>query len=174
MATLYQIGEVCHLTGLTPRALHYYDEIGLLVPSERLTGGYRLYSAADLERIERIKDLKRLLGLSLGEIKRVLDAEEARERYLADAEAAADPSRRRKALEDALRVTDEQLQSVKDKVEQLGGLQRKLEQQVRDLRHLLSQPTSARSASASARASSSRIRAGASASRAEETTGKRP
>jgi MerR family transcriptional regulator, repressor of the yfmOP operon len=146
MAAFYQIGEVCQRTGLTPRALHYYDEIGLLVPSERLTGGYRLYSEADLERIERIKDLKRLLGLSLGEIKRILDAEEARERYLAAAEAAVDPEPRRRAVENALRVTEDLLHSVKDKVEQLGRLQGKLDQQVRELKRLLSGPASAHTA----------------------------
>lgn len=137
MSTFYQIGEVCQRTGVTPRALHYYDEIGLLVPSERLAGGHRLYTAADLERIERIKDLKRLLGLSLSEIKRILDTDEARERYLAAAEEAADPARRRRALESALRVTEEQLHSVRDKVEQLGRLQRRLARQVRDLRRVL-------------------------------------
>ncbi len=144
MATFYQIGEVCHLTGLTPRALHYYDEIGLLVPSERLAGGHRLYTAADLERIEKIKDLKRLLGLSLSEIKRILDADEARTRYLAAAEATADPARRRKALESALRVTGEQLGSVREKVRQLGGLLRRLERQERELRRLLAHPGPAR------------------------------
>ncbi len=108
MATFYQIGEACHLTGLTPRALHYYDEIGLLVPSERLAGGQRLYTVGDLERIDRIKGLKRLLGLSLSEIKRILDADDARERALAAAEETADPAHRRRALEEALRVTEEQ------------------------------------------------------------------
>ncbi len=160
MATLYQIGEVCQRTGLTPRALHYYDEIGLLVPSERLTGGYRLYSAADLERIERIRDLKRLLGLSLSEIKRILDAEEARERYLAAAEAAVDPDRRRGAVENALRVTEAQLHSVRDKVQQLERLQRKLDLQVRDLRRLLTGLGSARPNSDPAHARSAPARAG--------------
>ncbi len=136
MPTLYQIGEVCQRTGLTQRALHYYDEIGLLVPSERLNGGQRLYSAADLERIGRIKNLKQLLGLSLSEIKRILDADEARDRYLAAAETTSDPARRRKAVESALRVTEDQLQSVKDKVQQLGEFQRQLERHVRDLRRL--------------------------------------
>jgi len=138
MTTFYQIGEVCQRTGLTQRALHYYDEIGLLVPSERLTGGQRLYSAADLERIERIKNLKQLLGLSLSEIKRILDADEARARYLAAAQTASDPARRRKAVESALRVTEDQLQSVREKVQQLARLQRQLERQVRDLRRLAS------------------------------------
>ncbi len=144
MPTLYQIGEVCHRTGLTQRALHYYDEIGLLVPSERLNGGQRLYSAADLERIERIKNLKRLLGLSLSEIKRMLDADEARDRYLASAQTASDPAHRRKAVESALRVTEDQLQSVRDKVLQLGQLQRQLERQVRDLRRLIAQTAPSR------------------------------
>jgi MerR family transcriptional regulator, repressor of the yfmOP operon len=137
MATFYQIGEVCQITGLTPRALHYYDEIGLLVPSERLAGGHRLYTAADVGRIKKIKDLKGLLGLSLGEIKRIMDADEARTRYLAAAEAAVDAVRRRKALESALEVTVEQLQSVRGKVQQLAGLERRLEEQERDLRQLL-------------------------------------
>jgi DNA-binding transcriptional MerR regulator len=140
MPTLYQIGEVCQRTGLTQRALHYYDEIGLLVPSERLNGGQRLYSAGDLERIERIKSLKQLLGLSLSEIKRMLDADEARAQHLAAAETTVDPSRRRKAVESALRVTVDQLQSVREKVHRLGQLQRQLERQVRDLRRLEAQP----------------------------------
>ena len=136
MATLYQIGEVCQRTGLTQRTLHYYDEIGLLVPSERLNGGQRLYSAPDLERIERIKNLKQLLGLSLSEIKRILDAEEAREEHLAAAEQEHDPVRRRQAIESAIHVTEQQLQSVREKAHQLVRLERQLERQVRDLRRL--------------------------------------
>ncbi len=128
---------MCQRTGLTPRALHYYDEIGLLVPSERLAGGHRLYTAADLERIEKIKDLKRLLGLSLGEIKRILDADEARTRYLAAAQATADPARRHKALTSALQVTSDQLRSVREKVQQLSELQRRLEREEREVRRLL-------------------------------------
>ena len=146
MTTFYQIGEVCHRTGLTQRALHYYDEIGLLVPSERLNGGQRLYSAADLERIERIKSLKQLLGLSLSEIKRLLDADEARSQFMTTARTAEDPVHRRKALAEALRVTEDQLRSVQDKAQQLGRLHRQLARQVRELRQLLSTSGSARTA----------------------------
>jgi MerR family transcriptional regulator, repressor of the yfmOP operon len=146
MSTFFQIGEVCHRTGLTQRALHYYDEIGLLVPSERLNGGQRLYSAADLERIERIKSLKQLLGLSLSEIKRLLDADEARGQFMTTARTVEDPALRRKALEEALRVTEDQLRSVRDKAQQLGVLQRQLARQVRELRRLLSASGAARSA----------------------------
>ena len=146
MTTFYQIGEVCHRTGLTQRALHYYDEIGLLVPSERLNGGQRLYSAADLERIERIKSLKQLLGLSLSEIKRLLDADEARSQFMTTARTAEDPVHRRKARAEALRVTEDQLRSVQDKAQQLGRLHRQLARQVRELRQLLSTSGSARTA----------------------------
>ncbi|HEV2358673.1 MAG TPA: MerR family transcriptional regulator [bacterium] len=137
MGNFYQIGEACQLTGLTPRTLHYYDEIGLLVPSERLAGGQRLYTAADLKRIEEIKELKRLLGLSLAEIKRLLDAEDARTRHLAAAERAADAAARRQELEQALAVTEAQWRSVQDKIAQLSTFGRKLERQVRALRRLV-------------------------------------
>lgn len=137
MGNFYQIGEVCQATGLTPRTLHYYDEIGLLVPSERLAGGQRLYTAADLERIEEIKELKRLLGLSLSEIKRLLDAEDARRRHLAAANEAPDEPARRAALEQALGVAEAQARSVQDKIHQLAEFGRKLERHVRDLRRLL-------------------------------------
>jgi DNA-binding transcriptional MerR regulator len=134
--TFLQIGEVCQVTGLTPRTLHYYDEIGLLVPSERLAGGQRLYTAADLKRIEEIKELKRLFGLSLGDIKRLLDADVARSRHLEAAEKAADAASRRRELGRALAITEAQWKSVQDKVAQLTAFKRKLERQVRDLRRL--------------------------------------
>jgi DNA-binding transcriptional MerR regulator len=137
MGNLHQIGEVCRVTGLTPRTLHYYDEIGLLVPSERLAGGQRLYTAADLARIEEIKEFKRLLGLSLGEIKRLLDAEDARTRHLAAADAAADSAARRHELEHALAVTEAQSRSVEEKIAGLNAFRQKLERQVRALRRLV-------------------------------------
>lgn len=137
MGNFYQIGEVSHITGLTPRTLHYYDEISLLVPSERLAGGQRLYTAGDLRRIEEIKELKRLLGLSLSEIKRLLDADDARTRHLAAARQATDEPARRAALEQALGVTEAQARSVHEKIDQLTQFGRKLERHVRELRRLL-------------------------------------
>ena len=69
-----QIGEVAEQLGLTPRTLRYYEEIGLLAPPSRMEGGFRLYSAADITRLENIVQLKRLLGFSLAEIKQVVEA----------------------------------------------------------------------------------------------------
>ena len=72
MSEGHKIGEVAAATGLTVRTLHYYEEIGLLVPSGRTPSGHRQYSASDVERLYRVCLLRRL-GLPLGEIGRALD-----------------------------------------------------------------------------------------------------
>lgn len=72
MTSPLKIGEVAAQTGLTVRALHYYEEIGLLVPSQRGAGGHRLYDANDLARLQRIVSL-RALGLGLDEVRVCVD-----------------------------------------------------------------------------------------------------
>ncbi|XXX81410.1 MerR family transcriptional regulator [Sorangium sp. So ce134] len=67
-----KIGELARRTGLTVRALRHYDEIGLLVPSARSKGGYRLYDRKDVARLYRIQALRRL-DLSLADIQDLLD-----------------------------------------------------------------------------------------------------
>jgi DNA-binding transcriptional MerR regulator len=68
----YLVREVAALSGVTVRALHYYDELGLLRPSARSVAGYRLYSDDDLLRLQQIL-IGRELGLSLEAIRRSLD-----------------------------------------------------------------------------------------------------
>jgi MerR family transcriptional regulator, thiopeptide resistance regulator len=68
----YQVKEVARIAGVSVRALHHYDELGLLVASGRTKAGYRLYSGDDLLRLQQIL-LGRELGMSLEEIKRSLD-----------------------------------------------------------------------------------------------------
>jgi DNA-binding transcriptional MerR regulator len=69
---LYQASEFAALTGVTVRALHHYDRTGLLKPSGRTAGGYRLYGAKDLARLQQIVTLK-FIGLPLKQIKEILD-----------------------------------------------------------------------------------------------------
>ena len=64
----YQVKEVSRITGISVRALHYYEEIGLLVPSGRTNAGYRFYSDNDLLRLQQIL-IGRELGMPLQEIK---------------------------------------------------------------------------------------------------------
>lgn len=73
-AARYRVKEVSALSGVSVRTLHYYEEIGLLVPTGRSSKGYRLYDAASLRRLQQIL-LHRELGLSLEEVRRILDDE---------------------------------------------------------------------------------------------------
>jgi len=70
----WKIGELARATGLTVRTLHHYDEIGLLVPSERTQAGYRLYGEQDVRRLYEIRAL-RDLGIPLSEIPDALDGD---------------------------------------------------------------------------------------------------
>src|SRR5436853_7526704 len=72
---LWKVGELAARTGLTVRTLHHYDQIGLLSPSGR-TGsnhgsGHRLYTTADLARLQQILSLK-MLGFGLEQIREYL------------------------------------------------------------------------------------------------------
>jgi DNA-binding transcriptional MerR regulator len=74
----YSIEQVATRTGLTKRTLRYYEEVGLLSPTGRTEGNYRRYSEADVKRIERIKELRDLLGFSLTDIRTLISAEDER------------------------------------------------------------------------------------------------
>jgi len=71
---LLKIGELAKRIGLTIRALHHYEAIGLVTPSARSEAGYRLYDRNDIARLHSIQAL-RGLGLSLAEIGAVLDGD---------------------------------------------------------------------------------------------------
>src|SRR5687768_4616007 len=68
----YRVSEVAHIAGISVRTLHYYDELGLLVPRGRTGAGYRLYDDDDLLRLQQIL-ICREQGLALEEIRRWLD-----------------------------------------------------------------------------------------------------
>jgi DNA-binding transcriptional MerR regulator len=68
----YSVGQVAGFAGVTVRTLHHYDDIGLLVPSERSHAGHRRYSDADLDRLQQIL-FYRELGFPLDEVATLLD-----------------------------------------------------------------------------------------------------
>src|SRR5439155_11688510 len=67
-----KVGELARRTGLTIRALHHYDEIGLLQPSLHTEAGHRLYTAVDVARLQQVLSLRQL-GFSLEEIRDCLN-----------------------------------------------------------------------------------------------------
>lgn len=80
----WQIGQVAARTGVTPRALRFYEQQGLMRPAQRKLTGYRRYSDLDVQRILLIKQFQQLLGLSLADIRHALAI---------DPDADADPAR---------------------------------------------------------------------------------
>ena len=73
---LLGIGAAAARAGVSERALRYYQELGLLVPACTTPGGLRRFSAANLARVARIRELQTLLGLNLDEIAVVLRNED--------------------------------------------------------------------------------------------------
>jgi DNA-binding transcriptional MerR regulator len=68
---MYQIGSVAEWVGLSLRTIRHYEELGLIVPSGRSPGGFRLYTDRDVERLRLVKRMKPL-NFSLEEIRDVL------------------------------------------------------------------------------------------------------
>jgi DNA-binding transcriptional MerR regulator len=121
-----RIGEVARRVGTTPRTIRYYEEIGLL-PAEgaRESGRHRLYGEHEVQRLREALRLKELLGVSLDELKALLEAEEARA-ALREEWQHGDPGadRRREMLRESLGHLDRQLALVRrrrDEIAQLEG-----------------------------------------------------
>jgi DNA-binding transcriptional MerR regulator len=70
-----KVGQLAKRTGLTVRALHHYDEIGLLSPGQRTAAGHRLYGEVEVRRLQQIASLRHL-GLPLDEIRDCLERPE--------------------------------------------------------------------------------------------------
>lgn len=73
---LVAIGQVASATGTSARTLRYYEEVGLLHPAGHRPGGRRLYRAADVDRVRRIRELQDLMGFNLDEIRTIMSAED--------------------------------------------------------------------------------------------------
>ncbi|HWY90091.1 MAG TPA: MerR family transcriptional regulator [Solirubrobacteraceae bacterium] len=123
-----RIGDVAKLVGTTPRTIRYYEEVGLLpeAPS-RPSGGHRVYTDAEVERLREVMRLKELLGVTLEELKTLLAAEEARATVRAQLRREdVDPARRRELLVQALGHIDLQLQLVEHRAAELATLKTEL------------------------------------------------
>jgi DNA-binding transcriptional MerR regulator len=119
---LLRINEVASETGLTTRAIRYYEEIGLLEPAARSEGDYRLYDASDLDRLAFIRSLRDDAGFSLAQIGQLLEDEAARERNRERYRATEDPAERRAILTDARVRVDRQIETLEAKAVRLATM----------------------------------------------------
>ena len=122
-----RIGEVAELTGTTPRTIRYYEEIGLLPgASDREQGKHRCYTQADVEWIREIVRLRDLLGLSLDQLSRLLEAEAARAQLRREYEHAEDAAAQRRIMGQALTHIATQLDLVRSRSQELEQLEAEL------------------------------------------------
>lgn len=122
-----RIQEAGERTGLTPRSIRYYEEMGLLSPAARSEGAYRLFDEADLERLRTIKALRDDAGFSVAEVRALLEDETARRLAREAFAATEDPVERRAILEGRLRSIEGQLTLLRAKVARLQGMVGELE-----------------------------------------------
>src|SRR5436309_246668 len=110
-----RIGDVAKAVGTTTRTIRYYEEIGLLPRSEeRESGSHRVYTQGDVDRLREVIQLKELLGVSLDELKTLVEAEDARAALRAEWHSdEPDRARREVILDEALGHIERQLALVR-------------------------------------------------------------
>lgn len=121
-----QIGEAADRAQLTQRTLRYYEEKGLLYPPTRMEGGFRLYSDEDMERIDRIRQLKDLLGFSLAEIKEMLESDDVRLQMRAEWRPDADTVEKAAKMGKAREATAQQLALIDQKMAKMASMRETL------------------------------------------------
>ena len=119
-----RIGEVASEVGTTPRTIRYYEEIGLLPgPEDRAQGKHRSYGEADVERVRELIRLRDLLGLSLEELSKLLEAETARAEIRRKYRQTEDPETQRRLLTESLGHIGTQLELVRGRKRELDQLE---------------------------------------------------
>jgi DNA-binding transcriptional MerR regulator len=129
-----RIHEVAELVGLTPRSIRYYEEMGLLSPSARSRGAYRLFDQLDVDRLRFIKSLRDDAGFSISEIGRLLEDEAARRLAREALASTDDPAQRHRILSGRLASIDDQLAGLNEKLTRLQEMVSELQ---RRRRHVL-------------------------------------
>jgi DNA-binding transcriptional MerR regulator len=118
-----RIGEIAELSGVTPRTIRYYEELGLLPRGDRAQGKHRIYTENDVERLREVTRLRDLLGLSLDDLRSMITAvvvrAEVRQRF-----HETDSREERLALLDrAMPHLEAQLALVRRRLTELQGLE---------------------------------------------------
>jgi DNA-binding transcriptional MerR regulator len=111
-----RIGEVADLVGVTARTIRYYEELGLLDDSgalgDRVKGSHRLFSTADVARLQELVRLRDLLGLSLDELRELAEAAEVRRCLREQYHASTGDEERARILRQAIPYVERQLELV--------------------------------------------------------------
>jgi DNA-binding transcriptional MerR regulator len=128
-----RIGDLAERAGVTPRTIRYYEELGLLPRGEREQGKHRTYDEAAVERLRELGRLRDLLGLSLDELKQVMQGEDARAELRRQFEATESADERLRIVEAALPNVELQLELTRRRLDQLRELETDLVERRRRL-----------------------------------------
>jgi MerR family transcriptional regulator, repressor of the yfmOP operon len=136
-----RIGEVAEAVGTTSRTIRYYEEIGLLGGTgERESGKHRTYTEQDVERLRDALRLKDLLGLSLDELREILEAQDARAALRDEWHRGhPGPARRAAILKESATYLDRQLELVARRRAEIQELESELKARRERVRELLSE-----------------------------------
>lgn len=110
---MHQIGEVAEAVGLSLRTIRHYEEVGLVPPSGRSAGGFRLYTDEDIERLRLITHMKPL-GFSLEQMRDLLGA---RDRLAAGEPDPAERAGLRERLTDYAAAAEERCRALRAQVQ---------------------------------------------------------
>jgi DNA-binding transcriptional MerR regulator len=119
---LRRIGEAAEATGLTPRTIRYYEEVGLLKPAAHISGGNRRYDDEDIERLTLIKQLKDVVGLGLSDIRTFLETEAERRSLSEQYHATTDPAVRADLLDRVEPILHRRVELLERKLSAVLGL----------------------------------------------------
>jgi MerR family transcriptional regulator, repressor of the yfmOP operon len=130
----YRMEDAVRRTGLTPRSIRYYEEMGLLNPSARTAGGFRLFTEAEIARLLQIKELQTLLGFSLAEIKETLHLDAVRAELRQAWDRTSDPAVRWGLIDRAAGLAQSQVRIIDERMARLAKLRDEHQERLKKLR----------------------------------------
>jgi MerR family transcriptional regulator, repressor of the yfmOP operon len=140
-----RISDAATRVGVSARTLRYYEELGLLTPSLYTPGGERRYTAEDLAHLQRILELREVLGMNLEEIREFLALEtrldELRASYRATKGATSKKAlaAQKATLQEALVLNESLAEQISTKLARMDGFRAKLRSDAERCRELLTE-----------------------------------
>lgn len=116
----FTVEEVAKKLNVTPRTLHYYEEMGLIAPVSRTAGGHRLYDEQVVQKLNRILQIKASLGISLQEIREIMDGEDAMERLKKNYKGSVNEEERSRILDEYIQLLQSMVSKVDDRIANLN------------------------------------------------------
>ena len=140
-----RISDAATRVGVSARTLRYYEELGLLTPSLYTAGGERRYTPEDLAHLQRILELREVLGMNLDEIREFLALEtrldELRATYRAtkDATSKKAQTEQKATLQEAMVLNESLAEQISAKLARMDGFRTKLRRDAQRCRELLTE-----------------------------------